>query len=480
MSLRTWLALAAATAALYWAAFTRPFPLVALLPTPALSLSKLTDWSPLAALAYFGVFVALWALYLLAYRHAERYHARRDWLLVLAALLAFNAILLWMYPIEASDIFDNIMRGRLSVLYGENPFYAVPFAHDTDPVYAYIAWRDVPSAYGPLWEALAAALVRLAGTGLLAEVLVFKLTSIAAYAGCLALIAVAAPRERALAGVVLFGWCPLVLYTTAGSGHNDTVMLVFVLLGAWLLVRGRGAPALWALALGALIKLIPVLVAPLVVAHLWRRGAGPAGAPDDAGGRRSRPYAAILGGLAGAALLAAVAFAPYWQGGDLLGIQRRAELFTTSAPAMLRAALIQARLLDESTSAVLVSRLTLGVLAVATLLAMRAAAGPDPRAALRAGRDLLLFYVIGVCLWVQPWYVTWPLALGAVLPEDRGTRATLLAAFLLMNKGLLFEFVLRPRAQGLPEFLRELVLAPVLLGPVWLYWLLRARKTGAA
>jgi hypothetical protein len=156
------------------------------------------------------VFAALGA-YLLAYRRAERHHARRDWLVVLVALLAFNAILLWMYPIEASDIFDNIMRGRLSALYSENPFYVAPAAHDTDAVYPYIAWRYVTSAYGPLWEALAAALVRLAGPGCSPRCW-RSTTSIAAYAGCLALIAVTAPRERALAGVVLFGWCPLVLY----------------------------------------------------------------------------------------------------------------------------------------------------------------------------------------------------------------------------------------------------------------------------
>ena len=44
-----------------------------------------------------------------------------------------------------------------------------------DPFFPYVTWMDVPSAYGPAWELIAGAVARLAGDGVLANVLAFKL-----------------------------------------------------------------------------------------------------------------------------------------------------------------------------------------------------------------------------------------------------------------------------------------------------------------
>ena len=45
---------------------------------------------------------------------------------------------------------------------------------------------------------------------------------------------------RRLRIVVLFGWSPLLLFESVGNGHNDIVMMVFVL-GALLLMAHRYA-----------------------------------------------------------------------------------------------------------------------------------------------------------------------------------------------------------------------------------------------
>jgi hypothetical protein len=126
-------------------------------------------------------------------------------------------------------------------------------------------------------------------------------------------------------------------------------MLVLVLLGAWLLAWDRGAPAAGARA-RSLIKLIRCCWLLVLRARV-------------AGGRAGRSYRDHLGGARrrGAAARR-LAFAPcYWQGGDPLGIQRRAvhHLCTRHAARPL----VQAGALDAATSALLVSRLALAALA---------------------------------------------------------------------------------------------------------------------
>jgi hypothetical protein len=54
-----------------------------------------------------------------------------------------------MYPIDAADIFDNIIHGRIWGVYGANPFQQVAQDFQNDPFYHYVAWRRTTSAYGP-------------------------------------------------------------------------------------------------------------------------------------------------------------------------------------------------------------------------------------------------------------------------------------------------------------------------------------------
>jgi hypothetical protein len=292
--------------------------------------------------------------------------------------------------------------------------------------------------------------------------------------------------------VVLFGWCPLVIYTTAGGGHNDSLMIAGLMLGAFLLVRGRPAAAIWAAVAGALVKLIPLFYAPLFFVHGWARlSAGGANGTNSrfapTGPRRRFALAALGGSL----LLVAALFAPYFrpaQDADILDLQRRSQLFTSSTPAFAHAVLMRVTGLDKAAAANIVTPIAYGILGVAGLWALWAAARPDPLAPLRAGRDLLLVYLLAACLWLMPWYAGWLLAASALLPEDRVTRAGALLAWLMMLKVVFFEYVLMPYGKGPPAAVRELWLGPLLLGPVWLYllaggvraWRARRRAPAAA
>jgi len=251
---RVLLALGGLGLAFYWLGLIRPYGLHALMVKPLLDIAQLTRDQPFAQAGFVATFAALSGLYYFGWRVCRGQRSRRMWIALLVAALAFNVSLMGLYPIGAADVFDNIMRGRITAQYGGNPFYETPNDYKRDPFRAYAAWRDATSAYGPVWEDLAAGASRVAGDDKLANVLVFKALGLVFYSGCIALIAAILRRqapERAVQGVCLFAWNPLVIYETAGNGHNDIVMVFFVVLAMFAMSRRRFTSA--ALALAALL-----------------------------------------------------------------------------------------------------------------------------------------------------------------------------------------------------------------------------------
>jgi hypothetical protein len=329
------LVLAGASAAIYGLGLAWPYQWFALKGRPLLDIAKLTRGDPLAQACFVLTFAGLSGAYYLAWRLCRRQATRAMWWALAGSLVLFNLVMLWLYPVGAADIFDNILRGRITAVHGGNPFYETPRDYRIDLYYTFTAWRDATSAYGPAWELLAAAASALVPGGrgaVFANVLIFKAIGLAFYTGCLVLIALLLRRfapGRALQGVCLFGWNPLVIYETAGNGHNDIVMTFFVLLGVYALARGWHTRAALALTGGALVKFIPALLVPVAVAAGLR-------AISKWPGR----WSFLLKTGIGCAALVVVFWAPFLRGPDVsgpLGIDRRVGMLTASLPALVQA-----------------------------------------------------------------------------------------------------------------------------------------------
>jgi hypothetical protein len=407
------------------------FPLLALAPQSRLTLYNFSQSDPLLPWRLTGVFVALLGLYGSGWYLTRRVCGGLAWLIVLGSALTSAGVLLWLYPFGAADIFDNIMHGRILGVYGANPFLYVPQQFPTDPFYAYVAWLYTPSMYGPGWEALAGIAARLAGDGVLANVLAFKLIDGFFWAGSIGLVVLilrqVAP-QRALAGVTLLAWNPVILYETWGQGHNDIAVAFWLLAGVWLLARRRYTLAVLALVGGALVKFIPALLLPAAGWVAWRNLSSP----------QDRLRFVILTATLSAALVM-VAYWPFWQGLDVLNLPQRSQQFTASLPAMVYHGLARPWW-GLQTAARLVSLTAAG----ATLLfALGQARWIDPAPAWlgfsRAALKTLMFYLLLTCLWFQEWYVIWPLSLAAVLPAGPMVYLTLaFGGYVLPAKHFIF------------------------------------------
>ncbi len=459
--------------AIYYLGFLRPYSLSELWYRPKYTLGSITVDPAGAQLGYWLAISTLFVLYFSALMVPLRRPGASCWAVAIGVILVSNILLLLTHPFISNDVFDYAIRGRMYAFHRANPFYEYPMDYVEDPLYPYAWWRQVPSAYGPLWELLAAGIAWLAGNSVVATVLAFKMAAVAGYAVTLALVwrylRQKAPA-RALHGVVLFGWNPLVLVETAGNAHNDMLMVACMVLGLSLSSRGRFGLALLALCLGTLIKFMPALLVPVLLLEALKALPG----------LPSRVWFLVRTG-AGGILMVGAAFAPFWREGDPLGVARRTEQFATSVPSLLRG------ILDDAVPPDYAARLTVAIalLALGAWMAVRLRSlwhDRDPDAPARASVSILLFYLLISVPWFFQWYLLWPLAIAALVPTGPAARATLIYSLTAAwNAPMFFLFFVVAYEQpdwqfGWPEWSHTLSIVLLPLTYLALDWMGQRRR----
>ncbi len=457
------------TAAIYTVAFTRRYSLAEFGDKPLQLIATLNRLAVEGALIYIGSFAALFGLYWIGLRRGLRPPTRYQWALVIGFGLVFNVLLLPMYPADAADIYDYILRGRMATVYGLNPMRDTPMRVTQDPFFQFASLRDQPSAYGPAWEMLANVGSRIAGNDFTRNVIVFKLFAVIGYAIIAVLIAltlrILAPR-RALTGVYLFMWNPLVVYLTGSGGHNDTMMLVFMLLSMYFLARRWYAASVVAAVAGALIKFIPILIVPIVAIVAWRQLS-----------RTQLVRQAVIAAVASVAIVL-LSYGPYWgDGQDLAGnLTRRTQMFTGSLPTLARqwVSPLTDGIVGESAqtpkASSYVQYMALALIGVFYLSQLGSVyKNSHPFRAIRAITLTLAFHLLVSVAWFQPWYVIWLVTLGALLDNTPLRRLIILFSFFALWQPILYYYVTLRPGDWAPQPWRDLVPVSIVVGTSWLY-----------
>lgn len=454
---------AACSVLVYELAFVRPFGLLQYWQRPLLDLQKMSAFMPGARWELLAGFVIEGALYFIGWQAASRAHSRTAWVIVIAGALAMGMVLLFELPFDAADIFDNIVYGRILAVYGLNPFVQVGAQFPHDPFLPYMGWPATPTAYGPFLVVPAAVTARLAGDGIIANVIAFKLLCGAFLAGSTALVASILRKvapERALAGALLLAWNPVVLFETLGHGHNDIVMVFWTLAAIRAMLNRNYTMSILALLGGALVKFIPVLFLPAAGLLALRD------LPDN----RGRVRFLAVTGVASIALLVA-AYGPFWHGMATLGIDRRETLLTTSLPAFIWAWLEQAGRFQLS-GEVLGKVISQAAAAATALFALwegqRAWHDRSSLSLARSALHVTLFYLMATCLWFQNWYATWILGLVALFPPGRELAWGEIVGFATLSKPLVFAPLLLWQVPFPSQVWRELRLGPDVMAVPWL------------
>lgn len=224
-------------------------------------------------LGYALYFLLLYGLYLSARRAAAQEKASILSIVGVAALFALPLLL--TYPINATDIYRYFIRGRVTAVYGESSLLVPPGAFPQDPFLPLAGeWAGQTSPYGPLWEAIAAGITILSRQRLLTSLILFKLLLAAAHLGSGWLIwasTATLPSQRRRRYALLWAWNPALLFMFVMDGHNDALMLFWLLLGFWLMFRrDRPLAGFLVALLGGLTKPIAFLALPFFFLGHWR------------------------------------------------------------------------------------------------------------------------------------------------------------------------------------------------------------------
>ena len=163
----TWLALIILPMLAVYAALTWRYQLTTLLPIYRSNIGSVTKepWLATANLSLGGG--TLYACYLAGALLCWRVEPTKQMVgLVWGGALLAALMLVAIYPVTSTDIFDYLFRGRIGAYYGRNPYLDVPSQFKQDPLFATVGWPNAPSAYGPLWETMSQWLARIAGASL--------------------------------------------------------------------------------------------------------------------------------------------------------------------------------------------------------------------------------------------------------------------------------------------------------------------------
>jgi alpha-1,6-mannosyltransferase len=433
------LVLGLASAAVYLTAFTLTWPLWRLFAQPQADYAWFGLYTPSSQTVYLGAFALLFGLQYGAYRVVRGMRLPGSIDLIVAGQVLFGILNVWIYPVAALDLYDYLMYGRIVLVYGGNPFISSPSAYP-DPLIAYSPWPNERSVYGPVWQILSLIPTALSGGDMLRGLLAFKVLGLLTFLACTLviwhLLGRIAPAYAA-AGTLLFAWNPLLQFELVGNGHNDVLMVLFVLLAIWALIAQRHLLVLPLLALAVLTKLPAVALGPIFLYGLLR---GPSS-------RRDKLVAIVGGGIAALALTVAL-YAPFWEGFDTLYFLSRGNWFTASIPTMLREILRQWYPYEEAgrLASTIVGLSFVGFTAW-RLWMLWQDEGPEQTADgdwlpwLSAAHDLTFFYLAFATLWWQPWYLTWLVALAALLPSRLLHERALLFCYGGVLNYLVFKYI---------------------------------------
>src|SRR5260221_12811849 len=360
-------------------------------------------------------------------------------------------------PVTTSDdISSYASYGRLLIIHHANPYFIPPSAFPQDPTYPLIYWRHVVTIYGPIWTLISAFLGWLAGMNSLGYLITFRVFIFAAYPLNILLVTAIlramnrSPRTIAL-GTLLYAWNPLVLMESSLGGHNDILMVTFVLLGVLLSARAEQndiarfryfvAP-LVVFTLAALVKLSAIPIITLFIVMLfWKTFYAKPAVPDHRPQSvLTRWRAALFIALSPSFVSSAVAllfYGPFWIGYSIKDI---AYSFSSqpTAHSAYDSILLLIRVLNKIHSLPAYLLIFTGRdmwdinIFIAVVCALAASIALLRRTPTTRTVALATLLVLGTFIlltaWFVPWYVTWligPAVVCLPIARDRLGRALL-------------------------------------------------------
>ena len=196
----------------------------------------------LIALAFIAYGLCTWCI---RYKLTPNAHYTYVWIVLAGGIVATGLIFLFTPALLSQDIFVYADYGRTIVAHHANPYFVPPLQSSwPDPLTKLDMWNAVVNAYGPLWLYLCSFLSLLLGDEPVRYIFAFRLLGLFVHILNIVLIiailrALGQSRRTVMLAAFLYGSNPLVLVESCLDAHNDAFMVMFILLGIWLVRRAE-------------------------------------------------------------------------------------------------------------------------------------------------------------------------------------------------------------------------------------------------
>lgn len=222
----------------------------------------------------------------------ERYHSVRLFILIFSLLFIFYlatliyayyqkisvfnwkyyliiiAILVIAYPMLSYDVFNYMFHGKILWFYHQNPHLHAPLEYTGDLWLRFMRWVHTPSAYGPIFTIIESPAYLLGLGKFVPTLYLMKATMAGFFVWCVVLIGKIAQKldwdqfriTLAQASVALN---PFLLFELVVNGHNDSIMIAFLLYSILQLLKGHKIKSIVALLLSIGTKFVTALTIPI-------------------------------------------------------------------------------------------------------------------------------------------------------------------------------------------------------------------------
>ncbi len=229
---------------------------------------------------FFILYTAAFVLYLLAVSKVSKLSADRlSIFVVIAGAFLFRLVLLPGVPVHENDIYRYIWDGKVFTS-GINPYKYPPIQasikpsskdlrkdfetlkslRDNDPrFYRRISFKDIPTIYPPLTQAVFALSTFLAPGSIWFMKLLFIFFDMGVIIITFMILKV---LNRNPLYIIVYAWNPLVLKEFSNSGHYDALAVLLVMAAVYLLLREKHVFSFACLGLGFLSKFFPLALVP--------------------------------------------------------------------------------------------------------------------------------------------------------------------------------------------------------------------------
>lgn len=177
-------------------------------------------------------------------------------------LLAYPAFLSY-------DIFNYFFDAKILTKYFQNPYFHTALEYRYDTWLRFMRWTHRTYPYGPIWLAATVVPVFLGFDKLVLTIFTFKIFNLAVFLGCLKMMQLILKKiEKPASWIWAFALNPVVIYDFLISMHNESLMLLFLLVSLYYFVENKKVLTIFFLLLSVGVKYLTIVFLPIYIL-LW-------------------------------------------------------------------------------------------------------------------------------------------------------------------------------------------------------------------